>query len=59
MEKYLDVKDVSGYLKCSVSFIRKMIYERKIPFFKIGNRILFRLSRIEEWISENEKTILL
>lgn len=54
-DKILDIKDLAIYLKCSEAFIRKLTYANKIPYFRIGRRILFKYSKIEEWINENEK----
>ncbi len=54
-EKILDIKEVAKYLKCSEAFIRKLTYSEKIPFFRIGRRILFKQSKLEEWISNNER----
>ena len=54
-EKILDIKEVAKYLKCSEAFIRKLIYTERIPYFRIGRRILFKQSKLEEWISSNER----
>lgn len=53
-DKILNIKELAEYLKCSEAFIRKLIYSNSIPYFRIGRRILFKYSKIEEWIKENE-----
>ena len=53
-EEILNIKEVAEYLKCSEAFIRKLTYTSGIPYFRIGRRILFKLSKINEWISSNE-----
>lgn len=51
MEKeILNIKELSTYLNCSISQIRKMVYENKIPYFRIGNRLMFKCSIINKWI---------
>ena len=55
METTLKIKDLSSYLKISVSQIRTMVRENKIPHYRIGNRIFFRQSKINLWIEEKEK----
>ena len=45
-----NLKDLSNYLKISISEIRKLVRERKIPHFRIGNRIMFDLKSINTWI---------
>jgi len=39
--------EVSGLL---VSFLRKLIFERSIPFIKIGKRIYFDRDELNAWI---------
>lgn len=53
-DKIMNIKEVATYLKCSEAFIRKLTYSNSIPSFRIGRRILFRLSRINDWILDNE-----
>ncbi len=47
----LNIKELSEYLHCSVSNIRKMIYANKIPYFRITNRYMFNRSIINKWIT--------
>ena len=47
----LNIKELSKYLNCSTSHIRKMIYANKIPFFRISNRYMFNRSIINKWIT--------
>ncbi len=49
-KKICDIKDLSTYLKISISQIRKLVRERKIPNFRIGNRIMFDLIEVNKWI---------
>ena len=50
-KEILNIKDLSEYLHCSISSIRKMIYENKIPYFRISNRYMFTRSIINKWIT--------
>ena len=34
----------------SVSFIRKMTREGRIPYLRVGRRILYPISEIEKWL---------
>ena len=45
-----DVDDLSNYLQLSTSGIRKLVKERKIPHFRVGNRIKFNSQTINLWI---------
>ena len=50
-----DIKDLSNYLKISVSEIRKLVRSKRIPHFRVGNRIKFDLKRINLWVEELEQ----
>lgn len=49
----LTVKELNNYLNCSESTIRKLIREKKIPYFKVATKILFKKSTIDDWILLN------
>ena len=54
MNDTLDIIELSIYLKCSVSVIRKLVRNNGIPFFRIGNRLSFRKESIDLWIKNQE-----
>ncbi|PWJ12264.1 helix-turn-helix domain-containing protein [Ruminococcus flavefaciens] len=37
----------------SLSFIRKLTREEKIPYLRVGRRVLYPVSSVEEWLSKN------
>ena len=55
MKEIYNIKDLSGYLKISISEIRKLVRERKIPHFRVGNRIMFDLKSINNWVEKLEE----
>lgn len=50
-----NIKDLSNYLKISVSEIRKLIKENKIPHFRLNSAIRFNLNTINEWVEKLEE----
>ena len=48
--KILDVRSAAGFLGVSESIIRRLIKERRIPFFQIEGRYLFYRPALEQWI---------
>ena len=40
----MDVKQVAEYVGCSTSMVRKLIRIKQIPFYKVGNKIIFKRS---------------
>lgn len=51
-----NVEELSNYLHISQSSIRKLIREKKIPYYRILSRIFFDKESIDMWI-KNQETI--
>lgn len=49
----MDVKDLSVYLKLSISAIYKLTSTSEIPHYKSGKRLYFKKEDIDEWIFSN------
>lgn len=47
-----NIKELSIYLQTSIPQIRKIVREKKIPHFRVGNRIKFDLNEINKWIEK-------
>ncbi|MBA7577292.1 hypothetical protein ES708_19139 [subsurface metagenome] len=52
------VKQIAEYLNISVSTVYGMVSARRIPFLKIGSRVLFDLGAAKRWISRNSYNAL-
>ena len=50
-----NVKELSNYLQTSIPQIRKLVREKKIPYFRVGNRIKFDLNEINKWIEKAQE----
>lgn len=55
MKEIMNMKDLSNKLNISISGIRKLVRERKIPHFRIGNRIYFSVESINNWLDKIEQ----
>lgn len=40
-QEIFNIKQLSEYLHCSSSLLRKMVYENEIPFFKLHSKYFF------------------
>jgi excisionase family DNA binding protein len=50
-EPLLNVTEAAERLGCSERFIRRLVQERRIPFFKVGgSKLRFSISDIEVWL---------
>ncbi len=56
-KKILNIKELSDYLNCGTSTIRKLIYNNEIPYFKIGNKYHFDINIIDKWILDRHNDI--
>ena len=50
MDEIFDVKELTRYLRCSDSTVRKLIKNKEIPNFRIANRFYFKKELIDIWI---------
>lgn len=55
----LDIQQLSEYLNCGTSTIRKLIYSNDIPYFKILSKYYFDINLINRWIIKKHNDIVL
>ncbi len=51
---FLTVSEVAQLLNVAEKTVRKYVWERTIPYVKIGGNVRFSQQKIQEWISERE-----
>ena len=51
--KLLTITDLASLLQVSPQSIRKWIFQRSIPFVKVGRLIRFKPSEIDRWLNES------
>lgn len=52
-KEVLDAAEMALYLGMSESFVRRLVRENRIPFNKIGGRVVFFLPVVREWLTKN------
>ena len=50
INEVMDVKEAKAYLKISEAKLRRLVTEKRIPYFRIDGRILFSHVSLEKWI---------
>ena len=55
MEQLLKISEAAEMLRISKSQIYSMVSSQRIPHVRIGARILFKESRLDEWVSMQER----
>ena len=53
----LNVNEASMYLNMKVSWLRSAVFQRQIPFIKLGRLIRFDKKDLEKWIETNKNTL--
>jgi excisionase family DNA binding protein len=48
----LDIAGVAERLSVTERFVRRLVFERRIPFLKIGHFVRFEPAEVERWIAE-------
>jgi excisionase family DNA binding protein len=55
-QKYLDMVKASEYLCLAKTTLYNYINKGKVPFFRIGDRILFDMDDLDNWIDNLKKS---
>jgi excisionase family DNA binding protein len=52
LSDWMTIKDASRYLNMSVGFLRKAVREKRVPFARVGTKVLrFRREELDHWLS--------
>lgn len=46
----VDVRGLADHLHITESFVRRLVRERRIPYFKVGWLLRFDLGEVNEWL---------
>jgi excisionase family DNA binding protein len=52
-ERMLDVVGLAARLGVTERFVRRMVHERRIPFYKVGSLVRFDVVDVEQWLATN------
>ena len=52
MKHYLSVSEAADYLSTSVRFIRRIVSERRIVFYKVGSHVRISVEDLEHFIQD-------
>lgn len=53
VDDFLTVKELSKWIKLSESHIYFLVNKKKVPFAKLGGKLLFDKQKIKDWIEIN------
>jgi len=52
-DPFYDVAGCAAYLGRTERWVRRNVNEGKLPYVRMGGRLAFRQSQLEQWIEEN------
>jgi excisionase family DNA binding protein len=52
-ENLLTTEQVARYLKIDKFTVYRLVMQKKIPAFKVGNQWRFKKRQIEDWLKQN------
>ena len=55
LDDLLTVRELSKWLRLSESHVYSLVSKKKIPFTKIGGKVLFDRHTVTNWIGEQSK----
>jgi len=51
-KRFIGIEDLAIYLNVSTNTVRSWVWQRKIPYCKIGRLVKFDLKEIENWLKD-------
>jgi excisionase family DNA binding protein len=52
MEELLDVEAVARRLGVTPRFVRRLVFERRISYVKVGRHVRFEVAVLDRWIDD-------
>jgi len=52
LEGKLTYKELAEILPYSVSYLRRLVFDKKIPYYKMNRNVFFDKDEIEKWLED-------
>lgn len=57
VRRFIGVKELSEYLDISKNTVRSWVWQKQIPYCKIGRLVKFDLQEIEVWLKKKRVSV--
>lgn len=57
-KKYIGVTGLAAYLAVSANTVRSWVWQRQIPYVKVGRLVRFDIAEVEDWLRERRKEVI-
>ncbi|GAA0614261.1 hypothetical protein GCM10010174_34880 [Kutzneria viridogrisea] len=51
MKEHFTVQEAAEYMSITVRFVRRLISERRIPFYRVGRLVRLKRSEVDDFIA--------
>ena len=58
MENYMTAGDVAAFVKLSLTSVRRLTMQKKIPCYKISRSVRYKLNEIETWLESQKQPVV-
>jgi excisionase family DNA binding protein len=53
-KQYYNVREIAEFLSISEKTVRKYVWQKTIPYLKIGGHVRFDIGKIHAWLEQRE-----
>ena len=53
MKESLTMEETASFLKVKVRMLRSLCFQKRIPYFKVGNLVRFEKGAVVRWLEQN------
>ncbi len=57
-KQFIGVEDLAKYLDVSINTLRSWVWQRQIPYFKVGRLVRFDMQEVENWLKDRKVDIV-
>jgi excisionase family DNA binding protein len=58
MENYMTAMDVAEFVKLSLTSVRRLTMNKKIPCYKINRSVRYKPNEIETWLESRKQAVI-
>jgi excisionase family DNA binding protein len=52
--EYMGYEEAAGYLRLGVTTLQQLVCAKRVPYYKVGARVLFIQHELDDWVAERK-----
>ncbi len=57
-KKFVGIEDLAAYLGVRANTVRSWVWQRQIPYVKVGRLVRFDMQEVDTWIRDRRKEVV-